>query len=163
MRGKVDELISREIVFPAYQHSVFTTTEISFGHAPSPAHKNIMTAFDTMEAITVLGSWDPRKGGGIMLWHDGAMLELIPGATVLFPAGSKNYSLVAVGPHETRYVFRQYCHAGVLRWIEKAGRSDTEFDLGAEPDEIAAWNEIREKRGRTSAKMFSKIEDIFVI
>jgi hypothetical protein len=163
VRSKVDELISREIVFPAYQHSVFTTTEISFGHAPSPAWKNIMTAFDTMEAITVLGSWDPRKGGGIMFWHDGTMLELIPGATVLFPAGTKNYSLVAIAPHETRYVFRQYCHAGVLRWIEKGGRSDTEFDEGAGPDEIKAWNEIREKRGRASAKMFSKIGDIFVI
>jgi hypothetical protein len=33
VNAKVDELISREIAFPAYQHSVFTTTVISSGNA----------------------------------------------------------------------------------------------------------------------------------
>jgi hypothetical protein len=163
VNAKVDELISREIAFPAYQHSVFTTTVISSGNAPSPAHKNVGTAFNTMEVITVMGSWDSRKGGGIFFWDDDTLIELIPGSTVLFPAGTKHYSLVAVAPHETRYVFRQYCHAGVMRWVEKGGRSDIEFDVGAKRDEVEAWEEIRTKRGHASARMFSKIGDIFVI
>ncbi|KAJ7727501.1 hypothetical protein B0H14DRAFT_2284124, partial [Mycena olivaceomarginata] len=103
--------------------------------------------------ITVIGSWDPRKGGGIMFWDDDALIELIPGATVLFPAGTKHYSLVAVAPHETQYVFRQYCHAGVLRWVEKGGRSDVQFEVMAKRAEVEAWNEFRAKRGHASVRI----------
>jgi hypothetical protein len=82
---------------------------------------------------------------------------------VLFPAGTKHYSLAAVAPHETQYVFRQYCHAGVLRWVEKGGRSDVQFEVKAKRAEVEAWNEFCTKRGHASARMFSKIGDIFVI
>jgi hypothetical protein len=160
VRSKVDELLRREIAFPGYQDSVFTTTDISISGPSSLSRKDVAAAFDTMEVITVLGSWNPRTGGGIVFWDDVCVLELIPGATVMFPVGSKRYSLVAVAPHETRFVFRQYCHAGVLRWVEKGGRSDTEFDLGASDHEKDIWENIRAKRGH---KMFSKLEDIFVI
>ncbi|KAJ7893072.1 hypothetical protein B0H14DRAFT_3427565 [Mycena olivaceomarginata] len=108
VRSKVDELLRREIAFPGYQDSVFTTTDISISGPSSLSRKNVAAAFDTMEVITVLGSWNPRTGGGIVFWDDVCVLELIPGATVMFPAGSKRYSLVAVAPHETRFVFRQY-------------------------------------------------------
>jgi hypothetical protein len=60
-------------------------------------------------------------------------------------------------------VFRQYCHAGVLRWVEKGGRSDVQFEVKAKQAEVDAWNQFRTQRGRASAGMFSKIGDIFVI
>jgi hypothetical protein len=127
-----------------------------------PVHKNPDIAFDTMEAVTVFGSWDYKTGGGILLPEDEGMIQLKPGATILFPAGTKRFTFVAVAPHETRYFFRQYCHAGVLRWVEKGGRSDTEFEDVSSAEEIMAWNEHRAQRGRASIKMFSKLRDVFV-
>ncbi|KAJ7669896.1 hypothetical protein DFH06DRAFT_981427, partial [Mycena polygramma] len=156
------QLIDREIAFPAYKNSVFTTSEVSYGDAPCPVHKNPNAAFNTMEAVTVVGSWDHEKGGGILLPEHQGMLQLKPGATILFPAGTKRFTFVAVGPHEKRYFFRQYCHAGVLRWVQKGGRSDTEFEAEASEEEFAAWYEQRAHRGGDSLKMFSKFEDVFV-
>ncbi|KAJ6547926.1 hypothetical protein DFH09DRAFT_926679 [Mycena vulgaris] len=81
-----------------------------------------------MEAITSIGNYDHTKGGHIIFWGPGGkgVVELAPGHTIIFPARTKRYSFVAVAPNETRFLFCQWCNAGVLRWIEKGGRSDTE-------------------------------------
>ncbi|KAJ7823464.1 hypothetical protein B0H13DRAFT_1659025 [Mycena leptocephala] len=160
--SKIDDLVRREIAFPAFKNSIFTTTEISFGDAPAPIHKNTEVAFDTFEAVTVVGAWDHERGGGILFPEDESVIQLKPGATVLFPAGTKRFTFVAIAPHEKRYFFRQFCHGGVLRWLEKGGRSDTEFEDLASAAEIASWNERRARRGEMSLKMFSKLGDIFV-
>ncbi|KAJ7028876.1 hypothetical protein C8F04DRAFT_963409, partial [Mycena alexandri] len=146
-----------------YKHSVFTTTEVEYSDAPQTVHKNIQAAFDTMEAITVLGNWNHRTGGGVWFPQDKALVELVPGATVLIPAGTKPYSLVGVRPHEKQFVFRQFCNAGVLRWVKKGLRSDTEFEQGASPDELAAWEEYRVLRGRAALKKFSRLNEVYVL
>ncbi|KAJ7834494.1 hypothetical protein B0H13DRAFT_2426875 [Mycena leptocephala] len=142
VEGHVNDLIRREIAFPAFKNSVFTTSEISFGDAGSPLRKNIQAAIGTFEAVTVVGTWNHEKGGGIWFPEDDSVIQLKPGAT--------------------RYFFRQYCHSGVLRWVEKGGRSDTEFDQQASPEQSAAWYAQRARRGLTSVKKFSKLGDVFV-
>jgi hypothetical protein len=159
----VGELIAREIVFPAFQHSIFTTTEIDFCTVLAPQNKNLDAAFDTFELLTVLGFWNHKAGGGIQFTDGDGVMELVPGATVAIPSGTKGYRLLPIASHEKRYVFRQYSHAGVLRWMRKGGRSDREFDRDASEDDTLAWDEMRTKRGHTSIKMFSKLRDIFVV
>ncbi|KAJ7138905.1 hypothetical protein C8R46DRAFT_921768 [Mycena filopes] len=161
--GKIDELVRRQIVAPPYKHSVFTTVQIEHSLEPKTVHKNVQAAFDTMEAITVLGHWNHKKGGGVWLSGDDSVLELIPGATFIVPTGSKAYSMVGVGPGERQYLFRQFCNAGVLRWVEKVGRSDTEFEADALPEEKSAWAEHRARRGNEALKKFSRLADIYVL
>jgi hypothetical protein len=81
----------------------------------------------------------------------------------LFPAGTKRYSFVPVAPHETRFLFRQYCNAGVLRWLEKGGQTDSEFDLLASSEQTEAWEEKRKNRGKAALKKFSKYGDVYII
>ncbi|KAJ6465538.1 hypothetical protein C8R47DRAFT_991404 [Mycena vitilis] len=114
-----------------------------------------------MEVLTVFGAWNHKTGGGILFADGDGVVELIPGASVVIPSGTKAYALMPVGLGETRYVFRQYCHAGVLRWVEKGGRSDKEFDRDAPPEEIDAWYQKRPNRGRASLKMFSRLSDVY--
>lgn len=161
--AKIDELVSRQIAVPAYDNSVFTTSEINFCDAPSVPRKNYDASFETMEAITVLGSYDHQKGGHIVFSDDDAMVELPVGATVLFPAGTKRYNFAAVGKNEQRFLFRQFCSAGVFRWIDKGGRSDNDFDHKAPLRAHAAWAEMRATRGHTSLKLFSKLRDVYVL
>ncbi|KAJ7173283.1 hypothetical protein C8R46DRAFT_893471 [Mycena filopes] len=116
-----------------------------------------------MEAITVVGHWNHKRGGGIWFPLRRIMLELIPGATVLIPSGTEPYSLVAVRAHEQQYVVRQFCDAGVLRWVEKGGRTDAQFEASASPVEVIAWEDMCDERGRASVRMFSHLRDIFVL
>ncbi|KAJ7117333.1 hypothetical protein C8R43DRAFT_1137629 [Mycena crocata] len=160
---KVDELSSRRICTAPFPNSVFTTAEINFCDAPGLSRKNADSAFGTMEAITSLGFYNHKKGGQCEMWDDEAIIELAPGATIVFPAGTKRFSFMPVGKHETRYLFRQFCHAGVFRWFDKGGRSDAEFDRDASPEEIAKWEQMRLKRGQAVAKTFSRLDDISVL
>jgi hypothetical protein len=162
MQAKMAELVNRRIVYPAFDHSVFTTTEISWCDVLTRSQKNFNGGLDTMEVITSIGNYDHKQGGHVVLWDDNKIIELPSGASVMFVAGTKRYSFVPVGRNEERFLFRQFCNAGVLRWIEKGGYSDSEFDMVMSPEVIAAWEERRAGRGAASAKLFTRLNDIFV-
>ncbi|KAJ7169368.1 hypothetical protein C8R43DRAFT_876436 [Mycena crocata] len=159
---KVGELIERKIVLLPFTNSVFTTGEINFTDAPALSRKNFDSSIGTLEAVCVIGEYNFKKGGHCHFWDDEGMIEVPPGSTILFPAG-KRYSFLPVGKHEKRYLFRQFCNAGVVRWVEKDGMSDSEFDRDASPEQLAAWDKKRLKRGATAAKLFSKLSDVFVL
>ncbi|KAJ7083933.1 hypothetical protein B0H15DRAFT_784575, partial [Mycena belliarum] len=160
----LDELLDADDkVSTPFPDSVFTTCKISFCDAPSVAEKNEDAACETMEAVTIIGNYDHTKRGQFVSWEDGKIVQVRSGSTVLFPAGTKRYSFLAVAPNETRYLFRQYCNAGVLRWIEKGGRSDQEWEDSVPPEELATLKEMRAALGAASIKSFSKISDIFVL
>ncbi|KAJ7693958.1 hypothetical protein B0H17DRAFT_932423 [Mycena rosella] len=115
-----------------------------------------------MEVITSIGTYLHKERGHIIFWEDDKVIELPSGASVMFPAGTKRYSFIPMAANEERFLIRQFCHAGVLRWGEKGGRSDSEFEALASPVELEAWNEKQGRRAEASAKMFSKVVDIFV-
>ncbi|KAJ7097102.1 hypothetical protein B0H15DRAFT_797821 [Mycena belliarum] len=116
-----------------YRDSAFTTCEISFGDGPDLSRKNIDSTFYTMEAVTICGTWENEAG--IVFWDDGAVLALRGGNTVVFPSGTKRISFGSVGANETRFFFRQFFSAGLMRWMEKGGRTDAVFDIDATSEE----------------------------
>ncbi|KAJ7149498.1 hypothetical protein C8R43DRAFT_851863, partial [Mycena crocata] len=123
------------------------------------SRKNQAAIFYGMEALTVGGFWAEGRGG-IIFHDDGKYIPLRPGMTVIFPVGTNRYSFVEVAPDETRYIFRQYCHAGVMRWVEKGGRLDSDFEKKASEEEKALWETKRGIRGQNAAKLYSKLKDI---
>ncbi|KAJ6460163.1 hypothetical protein C8R47DRAFT_1226389 [Mycena vitilis] len=158
----VAELIRREIAFPSYKHSIFTTTEIQLG-GDLDTFKNTNVAFNTWELLTFIGSWDSKTGGGIHFSDQEGLVEVVPGATIAFLSGAKSYTLMPIAAHETRYIVRQYVHASVLRWVQKGGRSDVEFACVASDKEVEAWDMLRVNRGRTSLRLFSKLDELYVL
>ncbi|KAJ7812692.1 hypothetical protein B0H13DRAFT_1926026 [Mycena leptocephala] len=107
--SKIDDLVRREIAFPAFKNSIFTTTEISFGDAPAPIHKNTEVPSTRLrrslssEPGTMREWWDT-------LPEDESVIQLKPGATVLFPAGQKG--LLLLRSHLTKEVF----FPSILSW-----------------------------------------------
>ncbi|KAK7043446.1 hypothetical protein R3P38DRAFT_2767052 [Favolaschia claudopus] len=140
--------------------SPFTTGEINFGDVPKLSFKNLGNTFYIVEAMTVLGKFDDLLGGELISPDDDSATRFGPGMTAILPTGSKEFMLAAVGKDETRYLFRQYFCARVLRWVEKGGRTDDEFDKTATDEECEAWEEKRLGRTDGSINAFSKLRDI---
>ncbi|KAK6971925.1 hypothetical protein R3P38DRAFT_2813183 [Favolaschia claudopus] len=159
---KADDLVRRGRAMP-FIGSVFTTTELVFCDAPIMSRINRDMAHTTFMAVTAFGKYNSKTGGQIVFGDDDKMLEFPAGRTVIFPAGAKEYTFAAVGRNEERFLIRQYCNAGVLRWVEKGGRTDREFDEMASEEEKACWEEIRRQRAEGSVKMFSKLDEIFLL
>jgi hypothetical protein len=61
-------------------------------------------------AITALGTFDPRRGGHLILWDLGRVIEFPPGATILIPS-ILLFSIARIQPGERRYSMTQYIAA----------------------------------------------------
>ncbi|KAJ6494170.1 hypothetical protein DFH09DRAFT_1104311 [Mycena vulgaris] len=49
----------------------------------------------------------------------------------------------------------EYCNAGVMRWVDKGGRSDTEWEQFMSVEELVAWKNRREGLGVNGLKSFT--------
>ncbi|KAK7030001.1 hypothetical protein R3P38DRAFT_3188937 [Favolaschia claudopus] len=140
-----------------FANSVYTTCELRYGDTPTFDDFNDDTAFDTMDATSVLG----LVGGHVTFQEDQIIQQLRVGHTVLAASGSKRINFPTVKKLGRRFLFRQYVDAGVLRWIEKGGRTDKEFEALPEADR-AAWVAGRRERAETGLRMFGNIADVVV-
>ncbi|KAJ3503436.1 hypothetical protein NLJ89_g8432 [Agrocybe chaxingu] len=69
-------------------------------------------------AITALGSFDPTKGGHLVLWECKLIIEFPPGSTILIPSALIHHSNTPIAEGETRYSFTQYASGGLFRWVD---------------------------------------------
>ncbi|KAK7042095.1 hypothetical protein R3P38DRAFT_3178668 [Favolaschia claudopus] len=157
----VDQLRARKIGNTPFINSVFTSAEFGFCDAPSVLHRKPDVAFETWEAVTVYG--DFASGGRLALGDEDKEVQLYPGFTFLIPSAIKRYRVTPVGKGEKIYLFRQFCHAGVFRWMEKGGRKDQEFDESASVGEILAWEEMVDARGKNAGKLFSRLNEVYTL
>jgi hypothetical protein len=98
--------------------------------------------------VTALGSFDPKKGGHLILWDCHLVIEFPPGSTILLPSAILAHSNVVVSPNKTRYSFTQYTAGGLFRWVDRGFKKSADFyaSLADDIDELEAQKE--KDRGR---------------
>ena len=69
-------------------------------------------------AVTALGQFDSQKGGHLILWELGLVIEFPAGSTIFLPSAVVSHSNVPVAQAETRYSFTQYAAGGLFQWVE---------------------------------------------
>lgn len=68
--------------------------------------------------ITALGTFDPKRGGHLVLWEARRAVEFPPGSTILVPSATIAHSNVPIQRGERRYSFTQYTAGAIFRWVE---------------------------------------------
>lgn len=68
--------------------------------------------------ITALGTFDPKRGGHLVLWDARRVVEFPPGSTILVPSAAVAHSNVPIRRGERRYSFTQYTSGAIFRWVE---------------------------------------------
>ncbi|KAK6969081.1 hypothetical protein R3P38DRAFT_3244084 [Favolaschia claudopus] len=159
--GMTQQLKARGIVTSPFTSSAFTSAAFNFGDAPSVPDTNDDAAIETFEAITVVGKFDEDEGGHLELQDENKIIKLSAGTTVLLATGSKPYKFSAVGKTEHLFLFRQWCSAGVFRWLCKGGRTDAEFQKDASFEDRLSWLNASHDRGVASIKLFSQLYDLY--
>ncbi|KDR81127.1 hypothetical protein GALMADRAFT_61068 [Galerina marginata CBS 339.88] len=101
-----------------FPSSIFTAATYNFG-PQTTCYKH--TDFANLPfgwcSVTALGSYDPTKGGHLILWDFHLVIEFPPGSTILIPSAIVAHSNTAVSTHETRYSFAQYTAGALFRWV----------------------------------------------
>lgn len=68
--------------------------------------------------ITSLGSFDPKRGGHLILWDLHLVIEFPAGSTVLIPSATIAHANIPIHSGEKRYSFTQYTAGGIFRWVD---------------------------------------------
>ncbi|KAJ7742487.1 hypothetical protein DFH07DRAFT_964530 [Mycena maculata] len=154
---KVSKLKEMCNLVPPFPKSVFTTSEVIACGMPNLSREIYDAAMFSMVAFATGGNYTK---GGVIFWDDNTMIPLLPGETVLFWGPTKRYSFLPVAPNERMYVFKQSVNVGIVRWIERGGRSDVQFEESATDAEQTNWQTICNRRG--DVRRYGKLQDIFV-
>ena len=109
--------------------------------------------------ITALGDFDASKGGHIILWDLGIIVEFPPGACICLPSALITHSNIPTGDDEVRMSFTQYCCGEIFRYIENGFRTDKQMEKD-DPAILLFRKQVRKNRIQDGCEMFSKIEDL---
>lgn len=109
--------------------------------------------------ITALGEFDATKGGHLILWDLGILIEFPAGACICLPSALITHSNIPTATNESRMSFTQYCGGEIFRHIENGFRTDKDLKK-KDPAILLYRKEIRKRRIEDGYNMFSKIEDL---
>jgi len=109
--------------------------------------------------ITALGDFDASKGGHIVLWDLGLILEFPAGACVCLPSALVTHSNIPTNTCEIRMSFTQYCSGEIFRHIENGFTTDRKLEEN-DPAILLFRKNARKTRIEEGHEMFSKIEDL---
>lgn len=102
-----------------FKNSVFPSTTINFG--PSAIcydHLDFANAAAGWCSISCAGSFDPEKGGHMVLFDIEQIIEFPPGSTILIPSSVMRHGNTPVQEGEKRVGMTQYAAGGLFRWVD---------------------------------------------
>ena len=111
-------------------------------------------------SITPLGSFDHKKGGHLILWDFGLMIEFPAGSTVLIPSALIIHSNTSLGTGETRFCIVQYAAGGLFRWVENGFMTEENWLAKASKEERQAHDNRRNSRWADGVEMFTKLDEL---
>ncbi|KAK7022807.1 hypothetical protein VNI00_016934 [Paramarasmius palmivorus] len=140
-----------------FKNSIFAHVTFNFGpQTVCVEHTDFGNRADGFCAVTALsptcGGYDYTKGGHLILWDLGLVIEFPPGTTILLLSAILRHSNVAIAPDERRFSFTQYTPGSLFRWVERGYRTEKAFWASLTSDET-----VEEKR-----KDGSRWKDSFV-
>jgi hypothetical protein len=109
--------------------------------------------------ITALGDFDASKGGHLILWDLGLILEFPAGACICLPSALITHSNIPTNAIETRLSFTQYCSGEIFRHIENGFRTDGDLKKN-DPAILLFREDARKTRIEEGYQMFSKMDTL---
>ncbi|KJA12798.1 hypothetical protein HYPSUDRAFT_152244, partial [Hypholoma sublateritium FD-334 SS-4] len=146
-----------ERIFP---RSIFPTAAFNFGpRVCTYKHRDVLNCPYGWCGIHPLGHFDHTRGGHVLLWEAGLMIECPANWWMGIPSGSITHGNSPVGAHETRVSFTQYCPGGLLRYVENGLRTESEF-AEEDPAGFQAMLAGKETRWMEKLALLSNYNDI---
>jgi len=142
-------------IFPT---SVFSATSYNLGpRTICFKHIDFANLSFGMCAVTALGDFDPKKGGHLILWDCGLVIEFPPGSTILIPSATMAHSNAMVSFDERRYSFTQYTAGGLFRWVKNGFMKSEDLRSSLSPDDLLRRSEKDAKRWAWGLSLIPRI------
>lgn len=104
----------------------------------------------------MLGNYNYKLGGHLILWDLRLVIEFPPGCSILIPSAILRHSNTTIAANERRYLLTQYTAGGIFQWVERGFKPE-----GAMNDkEKIVEAEARKTRYKEGLDKFSMLEDL---
>lgn len=145
-------------IFPK---SIFPACAFNFGpNVWTFLHRDVLNCPFGWCAIQALGPFDPTKGGHIILWELGLVIEFPPGSLILIPSVTITHSNVPVAQGDQRASFTQYAAGGLFRYVDYGFRKEADLKKQDKPF-YAKICQLKPQRWEMGYNLLSKIEDFW--
>jgi len=122
---------------PVFRNSVFSSTTYNLGpRTVCFKHTDFANLPFGLCAVTAMGSYDPTKGGHLVLWECCLVIEFPPGSTILLASGVIAHSNASVMQGETRYSVVQYSAGALFRWVENGFQRSVDYFASLSSEEL---------------------------
>jgi hypothetical protein len=129
-------------LFPSHI-SVYPAAAFNFGpNVWTYKHKDLLNCPFGWCAIQALGSFDPTKGGQLVLWEAKLAIDFPPGSLILLPSSIITHSNIPVAKGDSRASFTQYAAGGLFRYVDYNFCTEKEL----KQSDPSLWKIISEKR-----------------
>ncbi|KAJ3760420.1 hypothetical protein EV360DRAFT_39851 [Lentinula raphanica] len=110
--------------------------------------------------IWSLGWFDWHKGGHLVLWDLGLVVEFPPGSLAGIPSGVCRHSNTRIGKKETRYSFTQYAPGANFRWVDHGFQTEEDYLMNRDRAEAQTEKIRKQNRWAMGLGLFSTLEQL---
>ncbi|KDR65405.1 hypothetical protein GALMADRAFT_148718 [Galerina marginata CBS 339.88] len=142
-----------------FPSSIFSATTYNFGpRTTSFKHVDFANLPYGWCAVTALGSFDPKKGGHIILWDLHLVVEFPPGSVILLPSAIVAHSNTTISADERRYSFVQYSAGALFRWVENDFKKSVDFYASLSPERLLEVQAKNKRRWELGLSLFPTLK-----
>ncbi|KAL0058331.1 hypothetical protein AAF712_014999 [Marasmius tenuissimus] len=134
----------------------FSACNLNMGRAVTLQHTDFLNLLFGQCAVLSMGDFNYKKGGHIVLWDFGLVIEFPPGSMILLPSALVEHSNVSIAGHERRSSITFYSASGLFRWVTNGYMSDKEFKARASTKMRQRWDEHRANLWKDGLELLSK-------
>ena len=110
-----------------------------------------------MCAIQPLGNFDYTRGGHIILWELGLIIEFPPYYLLLIPSALITHSNTPIAKGETQVSIAHWCPGGLIRYVDNRFRTEDQF-CTEDPTGFAEMQAKKATRWEEGLELFSKLD-----
>lgn len=121
-----------------FSNSIFSAATYNLGpHSICFLHTDFANLAFGWCSIVSLGSFDPTKGGHLILFQCCLAIEFPAGSLILFPSAAITHANTQIQHDEERYSLTQYSAGGLFRWVEQGFQTVEDYTKGMSKRELA--------------------------
>ncbi|KAL1713847.1 hypothetical protein EV715DRAFT_210798 [Schizophyllum commune] len=141
-----------------FPKSVWSCLTINFGpRTVCTPHRDFNNLSHGFCAITALGSFNPDRGGHLILRELKLAIRFPPGSSIILPSALITHHNTNIGPDETRYSVTQYTSGAIFRFVEHGLQLDTDYYKSLDAAGLRKAREANSSRWAKGVAMLSRL------
>ncbi|KAJ6567633.1 hypothetical protein DFH09DRAFT_1247214 [Mycena vulgaris] len=145
-----------------FPHFVFFCANFDFGpNIWTFKHRDVLNLAFGWCAIQPLRNFDATKGGHLILWDLGLVVEFPAGALILLPSATVSHSNIPVQEHKSCSSFTQFSPGGIFRYVDSGFRTEKQLQEES-PEEFERFLALKEKCCEEGLALFSTLDELLV-